>query len=811
MNEAAYEQLIDRLAGADGPASAIADLVLAAAAGGDAIDAHLAGGPAPERREPTGAGEPAAPAHVYLEQIGVQNFRGIGPAARLQLAAGPGLTLVVGRNGSGKSSFAEGLELLLTGVNLRWEDRTKVWREGWRNLHGDGPAVLSARFRVDGETQPLELRRRWPAEATLDGGNPVEISGPRDSWEALGWDAPLSRYRPLLSYNELGTMFSERASALYEALSAVLGLHDFDALAATLREARLAREKSGKAEKQERAQLRVRLEAGDDDRGAAIAALLAKRAPDLGAIETIVAGDDLGLSANALQPLAAVALPDTADLERAVGALDAALSEVRRLEATDAERLDALAGLLEAAISFHRAHREDRTCPVCGTEGVIGADWARRSESEIKQLRRQSAQLRHARGDLAAARMAVGALFGTGLPAALRAAGAELEAGDALDAWDAWAAALATDDDTLLREGPATGQLLLLAVQALRAAAASELARRDAAWRPTRDDVRAWIATARRADADKAAMARLKEAEAWMGSCVAELRRERLRPVIDAAQSNWAQLRHESNVSLGEVELRKEGNRRYASFDVTVDGTASSAFGVMSQGELSALAVSIFLPRASLPASPFGFMVIDDPVQSMDPAKVDGLARVLAHAAEQRQVIVFTHDERLPEAVRRLDIEARIMRVLRRAASQIEVVASPPPSDRYVGEAFAFAKNPDVPEEVRARVLPVLCRSAIEAACIAQLRRRRIESGTPYAEVETWLAEDRSLTAWLAEVFDLSVAQGTDITDRVRRLGGDAAVETVSVVKRGVHRLVTADALRLAQGTKALVRALERK
>jgi AAA domain/AAA domain, putative AbiEii toxin, Type IV TA system len=810
MNESAYEQLIDRLVGVDGPASAIADLILAAAEGPDALDAHLAGGPAPERREPTGAGEPAAPARVYLEQIGVENFRGIGPGARLQLAAGPGLTLVVGRNGSGKSSFAEGLELLLTGSNLRWEDRTRVWREGWRNLHGDGPAVLSARFRADGEAQPLELRRRWPAEATLDAGNPIEVSGPRDSWEALGWEAPLSRYRPLLSYNELGTMFSERASALYEALSAVLGLHDFDTLAATLREARLAREKTGKAEKQERAQLKARLEASPDDRGAAIAALLTKRAPDVDAIETIVAGDDPGPSATALQPLAGFALPDEATLERGFDALGLALSEVRRLEATDAERLDALARLLEQAISFHRAHGEDRTCPVCGTEDVLDPDWTRRSESEVQELRRQSEQLRNARTDLAVARKALGTLFGIGLPAALRAAAPELDAGDAQDAWDAWAAALAADDDTLVREGPATGELLRLAAQALREAAASELARRDAAWRPTRDAVRAWVAIARRADADKAAVARLKEAEGWMGTCVAQLRRERLRPVIESAQANWAQLRHESNVSLGEVELRKEGNRRYASFDVTVDGTASSAFGVMSQGELSALAVSVFLPRASLPESPFGFMVIDDPVQSMDPAKVDGLARVLAHAAETRQVIVFTHDERLSEAVRRLDIDARIMRVLRRAASKIEVVASPPPSDRYVGEAFAFAKNPDVPEEVRARVLPGLCRAAIEAACIGQLRRRLIESGTPHAEVETWLAEDRSLTAWLAEVFRLSVAQGAEITDRVRRLGGDAAVETVSIVRRGAHRLVAADGLRLSEGTKSLVRELER-
>src|ERR671920_1045936 len=97
----------------------------------------------------------------------------------------------------------------------------------------------------------------------------------------------------------------------------------------------------------------------------------------------------------------------------------------------------------------------------------------------------------------------------------------------------------------------------------------------------------------------------------------------------------------------------KVGQQKMAVFDVTVDGAPASAFGVMSQGELSALAVSIFLPRASLPDSPFGFMVIDDPVQSMDPAKVDGLARVLEKVAVERQVVVLTHDDRLAESVRR--------------------------------------------------------------------------------------------------------------------------------------------------------------
>jgi hypothetical protein len=81
-------------------------------------------------------------------RLTAQGFRGIGPPATLDLTPGPGLTLVVGRNGSGKSSFAEGLELPLTGDTYRWSQRSKVWRDGWRNLPsacGRGPQHTSGR------------------------------------------------------------------------------------------------------------------------------------------------------------------------------------------------------------------------------------------------------------------------------------------------------------------------------------------------------------------------------------------------------------------------------------------------------------------------------------------------------------------------------------------------------------------------------------------------------------------------------------------------------------------------------------------
>ena len=53
----------------------------------------------------------------------MEGFRGIGPATTLRLSPQPGLTIVAGRNGSGKSSLSEALELVLTGDTYRWKKR----------------------------------------------------------------------------------------------------------------------------------------------------------------------------------------------------------------------------------------------------------------------------------------------------------------------------------------------------------------------------------------------------------------------------------------------------------------------------------------------------------------------------------------------------------------------------------------------------------------------------------------------------------------------------------------------------------------
>ena len=134
MNDTLLRLVYDRLdrdAAVDEP---WAELVMAACEGEAAVEAVL-----DEQHAAAPLPAPAAtasdPPGVFLSSISVAGFRGVGHKTTLEVSSGPGLTLVVGRNGSGKSSFAEALELLLTGENKRWADRSKAWSEGWRNLH----------------------------------------------------------------------------------------------------------------------------------------------------------------------------------------------------------------------------------------------------------------------------------------------------------------------------------------------------------------------------------------------------------------------------------------------------------------------------------------------------------------------------------------------------------------------------------------------------------------------------------------------------------------------------------------------------
>ncbi|MGH3193577.1 MAG: AAA family ATPase, partial [Streptosporangiaceae bacterium] len=722
-----------------------ADLLLAALEGDESLSVQLGGQAQPHGGTPA-VTAPAQPAGAYLRSLTVSGFRGIGPPATLDVAPNPGLTLVVGRNGSGKSSFAEGLEVLLTGNLRRWEKLPAVWRQGWRSVHHPGHAQITAEFLVEGAGLAI-AQRTWAARADFAKSSvSVQVAGEKQAGiERLGWSTALTDYRPFLSHSELEAFFGS-PSGLYELLASVLGLEDLALAAARLAQARKVREASlGEVSKRLPDLLR-RLEATVDERAEACRHALAGRTWDLAAARSAATGAQVsrdGGELDQLRRLAQLTAPAADDVREAADALRQAAAGLDAVAGSPAGRARALAALLTAALQHHDAHG-DSDCPVCGQRGALTRQWRQATEEEVDRLGREARAAGDAERAADDARRQAAAqmqpppsalLAETPLPG--------LDTEPARAAWQRWISppdagptagaaglrALADHLDQALTP-------LIQEIRDLRAHASAEVAQRDDRWAPVAAEVSSWCADAATALDGMAPVAAIKAADKWLKAATDHIRNDRLAPLAGQARAIWTMLRQESNVDLGAIRLAGSATQRHVELDVSVDGAPGSALGVMSQGEVNALALSVFLPRSTLPASPFRFLVIDDPVQAMDPAKVDGLARVLERTAADRQVIVFTHDNRLAQAVRQLSIPATILEVTRRPGSAVQVRACLDPAEQALRDAGALAVDDSVPAEVAARVVPGLCRTAVEAAFTEAVWRRELRAGRGHAEIE---------------------------------------------------------------------------
>jgi predicted ATPase len=717
------ELIFDRLAD-DGTTADVADLVL-------------------EALGPAASPPQGSESHLYLSSVTVAGFRGVGARRTLPIRPGPGLTLVVGRNGSGKSSFAEAIELLLTGDSARWADRSSVWRTGWRNLHQPEPCVIEAELRADGHPAPLRLRRAWPADAALADGKPTGA-------DLAELRRPMELYRPFLTAAEIGRLVTGTPSALFDAIDAILGLDALTAADQRLQAAVKPLDAAVKEGRDERVRLREALAGLDDDR--------AQRAVDAldepGALAPLLVADDPVDDVAALaEELRGVAVP----------AHEAATERV--------------AELLRLALAHHTA-AGDGTCPVCGT-GTLDASWRVSAAAALEGRQATTRRETLARRALA--------IVETPLPEPSER-DAALPVGPFAAAVEALRAA-PTDAGGLAAHLLARYPGLVQAAEAVRAAAAEELRQRDAVWQRLVPDLRRWAETARALPDQRRRLATLKAARAWLRAAGVDLRNQRLAPFAAHAQRIWEQLRQESNVQLGTMALTGTATRRRIEFPVSVDGVDNgAALGVMSQGEMQALGLALFLPRACAAQSPFRFVVIDDPVQSMDPSKVDGLARVLADLAVDRQVVVFTHDPRLPDAVRRLEIDAVTLQVVRAERSVVSVEPVADPVTRYLDDARALARSDEVDPDVRTPVIAELCRSALEAAGQRVVWRVRTARGDSVAHIEEALEDaGKSVMKLLALALFDDADRGGEVLRTLNNRHGRWAVDVFNACRRAVH------------------------
>ncbi|MEU6411706.1 AAA family ATPase [Microbispora sp. NPDC046933] len=710
---------------------------------------------------------------IYLGAVSVRGFRGIGRAARLPLTPGNGLTLVTGRNGSGKSSFAEAVEMALTGENSRWRDRSQIWTGGFANLHAGVSPEIEVELAIAGDSEPSVVRLGWTGDRhDATAATVVRPGRPEAPLTALGLAGALADFRPFLPYAELGTAL-DKPTEIHDKISAILGLGRLAAACKALHDQALALDKTARKPRQGLPPLLARLAGRADPRAATAHAELSKARPDLSVVEALVTGERARDAAHeALRRLADLTGPAEQAVREASERLRRARRAAERLRQSAAEDAGRRADLLDLVLAHHRRHPDDPSCPACGTPDALGESWAARAAQEVTRLRREAADATAAVQEVRDAGEAARRLVADpppGLPERLTGL------------WQAWAACREHGDPDVFE---AAGLRLAAECAAVREEARRRLAELDGDWQEVAPELAAWCRDARAGQEAKARLALVKKADAWARDLHDTLRAERMAAQGQEARLYWQIMRGHSNVALREIRLEGRGNLRRAELSVAVDDIPGAALGVMSQGELHALALALFLPRALVDRSPFRFLVIDDPVQSMDPEKVDGLAQLLDEVARHRQVVVFTHDTRLPQAIRRLGIEATILEVRRGERSEIEIAVDLDPVERALQEARGVALNPRLPRNVGQTVLPGLCRVALETAFVEAARRRLLSEGVDYAETERGIAAARST----GDIAALALGvRREDVPGRLDRRFGDWASAVYRACNQGSH------------------------
>lgn len=563
--------------------------------------------------------------HAYISSISVEGFRGIGSPAILNLDPRPGLTLVFGGNGSGKSTFAEGLDVLLTGSTARFNNRGPEWQRSWINIHSPNSGAVECVFVAPrAGAQNISLRRSWTSDRLFSTGEKglTFDETPDAQMEQLGWSDALPRAKPILGYAELGPLFEEE--------------QDTGAFSSSMmRETVFAHH--------------IRVRAGVSD----------------ALTERLIAYTESALLDGTIHEL--VSAWSSLHRDRINGNLDRRLHDVIRASSLD-----------------DKSVRYPAQMPWSAFVKTVKQTLGEREKVGYSVQKRWLFNIARAYQDQVAPEIQL-----------LLA--------------DAFALYHLADEDYSAEVG-----------SELDSTRVFELSR--------------WYVHF----SDYGARCML-----YCQSLLEAIRQGRLDRFSQEIKENWSSIRADSSVRFDDLTLHEpygaHGQLRRVLLGLSVDGVNVER-GVLSQGELHSLALSVFLPTMMRSDSPFGFAVIDDPVQAMDEHGVDGLAQVLERAAKELQLVVFTHDRRLLDAVRDHKVDHTLIIVTRSEGSvvQCEVVSDP------VAQALEDARiaaEESLDDNDSWADVGHHCRQALELACIRAARRTIERAGGDAADVKTLVSE----------------------------------------------------------------------
>ncbi|MFC7755792.1 ATP-binding protein [Tsukamurella soli] len=558
------------------------DIVIAALEGEEALAAAV-GGVSVDRPTRTGDHGAVPVAKVaYLQALEVEGFRGIGRRVPLVLDPKPGLTVITGRNGSGKSSLVEAMELAFTGQTYRYAGRTSQRLEAWRNIHHTGRAGVRVRLAVRGEGI-TDVGLNWDSGAGREdftqwaqrpGDKRVEGTDP------LGWKIPIEMYRPILTYDEIGHVFDGKRSALYDALNRILGLGDLTDAVTRIRAVHTAKATLRKTADALKKDLARDLKSVTDERAVAALKELRRRPPDVAAVAALATGDTGRSAVTSLRELASASVPDAIAIDAVFSELSGAQADFAAAAVADSARVRARLDILRAAFDYRGAGARAADgasvpCMVCGT-GILDDAWAERVRVELREaptrdeLDRANARLRSATE--AAESLVRGMLTFAEHPALTYI---ETRRADAISAAATYREVAGRHPEGVTDPAArASAHTLATCLAEVAAVAAVEASARADVWAPFAVRLADWVVAEERAAPFDTVVKRVEAAADWLDQKAAAMRAERIARVESEARDIWSSLRQESNVDLQAVRLEgaAKSTQRHVRMEAAIDG-----------------------------------------------------------------------------------------------------------------------------------------------------------------------------------------------------------------------------------------------
>jgi len=613
--------------------------------------------------------DPSASGAWYMTGIRVKGYQGIGdgPFLAIDLDPTPGITVIHGANGSGKSSIADAIETALQG---RIREPALDGRGGnepiWEREHcgrDAQEAIVELTLRSGSDTLVIQCcldqsgqTTRWTARR-IAGGTELDID-----LSETGWMSAVSGYRPVFSYAVVEREV-QLARNLQQFLERLLAFGScLDALSQEIerrsRSAVEARERWDAALRS--AQIHVDQVDGDRAREGrtqlpAVVWPAVSEDPD-----DWLRRSELTETGVALPEVRASALDELREIAAAV------VRELAQLRESETSLHAQLAGPLKdlhaEAVALDDA---GEVCPVCATAGVSWLDRLTESVNDLVEIQTIQERCRGAIGNL---RTSAINLLGT-------VAGVLAARQDEKDKPEWWRTTIVRFlDEAEQAGGRITADLRTSASaastwigspdceQVVRAAAAESDHLRQ--WRHARRDainsfISEWRSTA--ADASQASV--WSSANAQLARLRNSLRTERA--TVLGTQTNLKVQALLADVGITLKSIRVQG--RQASLRVVDQQDRDLQLSMLSAGQRNALLLAPMLAVSD--GGPFRFLVLDDPVHAFDQVRVDRLAAAISDVARSRRVVVLTHDERLKEHLIARDPNCDVRGVARDAST----------------------------------------------------------------------------------------------------------------------------------------------